>query len=56
MDEQSKKVLQRVEENDPTLTELDIGKDTSFYGVTVSNLSLLGAAIGSNTHLKKVIR
>jgi len=55
MDEQSKKVLQRVEENDPTLIELDIGKDTSFYGVTVSNLSLLGAAIGSNTHLKRVI-
>ena len=51
MNKRSKRTLQRVQENDPTLTELHIGSKGLYEEVTVSNFSKLGNALGKNTKL-----
>jgi len=55
MDERSVKTLQRIQENDPTLTELNIGKDGGvFERDKDGDFSLLGVAIEKNTYLRKL--
>ena len=55
MDERSVKTLQRIQENDPKLTELNIGRGGEVYILpTVSDLSKLGAAISENTNITKL--
>jgi len=59
MDARSLKTLHRVEENDDTLTELRIGKyhnqDGSFTSEESNDFCKLGAAIGKNTQLQKLV-
>jgi len=48
-------VLQRVEENDPKLTELNIGRGGDVFTMATDNdLSKLGAAISENTNITKL--
>ena len=55
MNTRSEKALHRIQENDPTLTELNIGRGGGlFQGATDSGFSLLGTAIEKNTHLTKL--
>ena len=49
-------ILKRVQENDPTLTELNIGRGGGifFQRTTVSDFSTLGDVISKNTHITKL--
>ena len=58
MNNNSKKTLRRIEQNDDELTLLCIGDpdfDGGFISSDTSDYSRLGAAIGNNTHLTKLI-
>ena len=48
--------LRKVEENDPSLTNLWMGREYSdgFYSIDARHYSTLGIAIGNNSHLKEV--
>lgn len=53
MDEQSADILRRVEQNDDTLKELDIGNDRSFNSSLGSDFNRLGVAIATNLHITR---
>ena len=55
MNNNSKKTLRRIEQNDDEFTELCIGYsdiDGEFQSNDASDYSRLGTAIGNNNHLK----
>jgi len=54
--DKDKEILKRVQENDPTLTELNIGRGGGifFQRATSSDFSALGAAIRKNTNITKL--
>ena len=54
MDSTSQKMLRRIEQNDAQLTDLSIGSFGWFTSSDASDYSRLGAAIGNNTHLRKL--
>ena len=57
MNNNSKKTLRRIEQNDDELTLLCIGDpdfDGGFISSDTSDYSRLGAAIGNNNHLTKL--
>ena len=55
MNKRSEKALHKIQENDPTLTELNIGRGGGiFQGATDSDFSTLGEAIKNNTNITKL--
>ena len=57
MNKRSEKALLKIQENDPTSTELNIGRGGGIFQgaqATVSDFSTLGEAIKNNTHLLKL--
>jgi len=55
MNKRSEKALHRIQENDPTLTELNIGRGGGIYqGATDDDFSTLGEAIKNNTNITKL--
>ena len=55
MDNYSQRTLRRIEQNDAGLRELWMGNDGLFITSDASDYSRLGAAIGNNTHLTKLV-
>ena len=61
MDTRSQETLRKIEQNDAALKELRIGSyvvhiyDDAFYSSESEDYSRLGAAIGKNNHLTKLV-